>query len=431
MVRPERFGYSANRSTMRIGFISAVFPPEPEPSSVMTAELVRAWKAAAHEVFVICPSPNRPAGVVYPGFERRLWRVDSYHGARCIRVRSWLIGSERRPVDRVLENVGFGLMSSLALLLNQRPDVVILESWPVLASSMALGVCAARGIKVINYIKDIYPEAATAAGVVPEGSRIASLLRRMDRWVCARADRNVVISEGAATFLSRARQLPARKFTVVPDWLDLASIAPTTGGPAWRDEVGISREEFVCMFAGTMGLVSRVDVLVEVAERLQRMHGESKIRLVCVGRGLLKPRMEEEIVRRGLKNLTLLPFQPRERVSDAQSAADVMLLTTSAQVGTTSVPNKLITYLAVAKPVICAIPADTDAAALVRECGLGMVVPPENPSVLADAIQTMAAMERAAVAEMGQRSRAVALERYSLQSAVASFERLFAEIQQA
>jgi hypothetical protein len=32
---------------------------------------------------------------------------------------------------------------------------------------------------------------------------------------------------------------------------------------------------------------------------------------------------------------------------------------------------------------------------------------------------------------MGQRARAVALERYSLQSAVARFERLFAEIQAA
>ena len=123
----------------------------------------------------------------------------------------------------------------------------------------------------------------------------------------------------------------------------------------------------------------------------------------------------------------LLPFQPRERVADMQSAADVMLLTTSAQMGTTSVPNKLITYLAVARPVICAVPADTDLARLVVERRLGVVVPPENPSALAVAIQALA-KDRAALLEMGQRSRAVALERYSLQSAVASFDRLFEEL---
>jgi colanic acid biosynthesis glycosyl transferase WcaI len=174
-----------------------------------------------------------------------------------------------------------------------------------------------------------------------------------------------------------------------------------------------------------MGVVSRVDILVDVAERLRH---HPAIRLVCVGQGVLKPRMEEEIIRRGLTNLTLLPFQPRERVADVQSAADVMLLTTSAQMGTTSVPNKLITYLAVAKPVICAVSGDTDAARLVTERQLGVVVPPEDPSALAEAIRTMAATDRAALLDMGQRSRAAALERYSLRSAVASFERLFAEL---
>jgi glycosyltransferase involved in cell wall biosynthesis len=276
----------------------------------MAAELVRAWKDAGHDVFVICPVPNRPSGVLYPGFERAVWRVDSHGKARCVRVRSWLIGKERRPVNRVLENVSFGVMSSLALLLNQRPDVVILESFPVLASSMALAVCAARRIKVVNYIKDIYPEAATAAAVIQEGSWIAALLARLDRWICARADRNVVISARAATFLSRARRLPAAKFTVIPDWLDLASIAPTGGGPAWRDEVGIRRDEFVCMFAGTMGLVSRVDVLLEVAGAIARRSEDT----ACLwDRAYFKPKMVEEIARRGLKNLTLLPFQPRER----------------------------------------------------------------------------------------------------------------------
>ena len=100
--------------------------------------------------------------------------------------------------------------------------------------------------------------------------------------------------------------------------------------------------------------------------------------------------MEEEIRRRGLKNLTLLPLQPRESVADMQSAADVMLLTTSAQIGSTSVPSKLITYLAVGKPVICAVPDGTDVATLVRDRQLGLVVPPEDPAALADAITHMA-----------------------------------------
>jgi hypothetical protein len=72
---------------MRIALVSAVFPPEPEPSSVMAAELASAWVRAGHEVTVIAPVPNRPRGAVYPGFERRLWTSRSFEDARCLRVR--------------------------------------------------------------------------------------------------------------------------------------------------------------------------------------------------------------------------------------------------------------------------------------------------------------------------------------------------------
>jgi colanic acid biosynthesis glycosyl transferase WcaI len=411
---------------MRIALISAVFPPEPEPSSVMAAELVAAWGRAGHHVTVISPVPNRPQGRVYPGFERRLWKSSTaFEGARCLRIRSWLIGEQRRATDRILENLTFGLGSAAALLVQSRPDVVVVETWPILAAATVIGQCVLRGIPVVNYIKDIFPEAATAAGLLSADSPVASALMRLDRWVCHRAAVNVVISERAAAYLVRSRRLPPAKVHAIPDWLDLTAIAPTDGGPAWRRQVGLDLGERVFMFAGTMGHASRVDILIEVANRLRR---QRQIRLVCVGQGVLKPSMAREIERLGLTNLTLLPFQPRERVPDMQSAADAMLLTTSAEMGFSSVPNKLITYLAMGKPVICAAPPETDAAALVREHDLGVVVPPENPTMLAEAIEWMAGQDPARLAATGRRARSIALERYSLPSALARFDGVFADL---
>jgi colanic acid biosynthesis glycosyl transferase WcaI len=351
--------------------------------------------------------------------------VHPFEGARCLRVWSWLIGKDRRPAARILENITFGLTSALALLLSRhRPDVVIVQSWPVLASAAVMAVCVARRLKAINYIQDIYPEAALAAGILKPGA-VANALLSIDRWVCRRAACNVVISDGAAALLTESRNVPAEKLRVVFNWLDLRSTRSTDGGPAWRQAHGFTRDELLFMFAGTMGHASRVDLLVDVAEKL-RTH--DKIRLVCVGQGPLKPRMEQEIRRRRLTNITLLPFQPREQVSDMQSAADIMLLTTSAQIGSSSVPSKLITYLAVGKPVICSVPADTDVAALVKREQLGLVVPPEDPDALADAIVQFSAISQSDRAASGQRARVVAEERYSLPSGLLRFDRLFADL---
>ncbi len=251
----------------------------------MAGELVRMWTKAGHEVTVVSPLPNRPHGARYPGFPLRLWTVRTFDQARTIRVWSWLIGKRRRPLARILENITFGVNSAVALLLIRRPDVVVLESWPVLATAAVMVVCAARGIKVINYVKDIYPEAAVAASILREGAPPPRS--------CESTAGSVV--EPTATSSSPTAPPPcwharvtshAGKLRVISDWLDLSAIAPTSGGPAWRRANGLAADEIVFMFAGTMGYASRVDLLVDVAEKL-RAH--EKIRLVCVGQGPLKP----------------------------------------------------------------------------------------------------------------------------------------------
>src|SRR5262245_36022895 len=155
---------------MRILFIIAVYPPEGEPTAVMGAELAREWSRMGHSVYVICPLPNRPQGVLFAGFKRRPLSRFNSGAVRGVRVWTWLVGEERRPLNRVLENVTFGLMSSLVLLFSRKPDVVVAESWPIFAMIPVSLVCALRRIKLVNYIKDLYPEALIAARMLRSDS---------------------------------------------------------------------------------------------------------------------------------------------------------------------------------------------------------------------------------------------------------------------
>jgi colanic acid biosynthesis glycosyl transferase WcaI len=138
--------------------------------------------------------------------------------------------------------------------------------------------------------------------------------------------------------------------------------------------------------------------------------------------------MLEEARVLGLTNLLMLPFQPRERLCEVQSSADLMLLTVAPNVGASSVPSKLITYLAVGKPVVCAAAPDTDVARLVRETGVGQVVDPGSPHALADAIRSMRTRSTAELESMGRRAREFALQDHSLDNALKRFDRLFAEL---
>ena len=115
---------------------------------------------------------------------------------------------------------------------------------------------AARRIPIINYVKDMYPEAAFAGGIVPENGFVSVVLLWLDRLVAKACDRNVVISNRMKDSFVGSRGVTPEKVNVVWDWLDLDQIKPCQGENGWRSWIGDPEDKFVCMFAGTMGYAS-------------------------------------------------------------------------------------------------------------------------------------------------------------------------------
>ncbi len=402
---------------MKISFIVAIYPPEREPSSVMAKEIAEYLKGLGHDVTIICPFPNRPKGEVFEGFERSFRQVFDEDGVRVIRVGTWLLGPERKIFDRVMEGCTFGVASSLVLLLDRRCDVLLSESWPIFGQFPTALAAKIFGIPVVNYIKDIFPEAAIAAGILRKGSFTARLFEKIDSFICNSAVQNVVISEGMEDVFTKGRGLSKDKFTICWDWLDLSAMKPVDVGASWRNEVGLDADDFVCMYAGTFGLASGVEVLLDVAERVRE---RKRVRIVCIGDGVLKEKLEEEKEKRGLDNFLVLPFQPRERVPEVQSSADAMILTSSPEMGLSSIPSKFITYLAMGNPTICSVAEASDIGRTVLGQEIGLVVPPGDANALAEAILELETLDDDELKSMGERARSVALSRYSIESALES-----------
>ena len=325
-----------------------------------------------------------------------------------------------------MENVSFGLSSALAVFLSRKPDLVLMETWPLAASLLVLASCKLRGVPVLNYVKDLYPEAIRSAGLIdPRGSLYRSLLG-LDRAACRAADRVIAISDDMARQIVETRELPAGRVEVIPDWINLAGIAPAPDeARAWRRAQGVEERQFVALFAGTVGHASGASVLAGVAEKLL---GDPRISLICVGDGPLKADLEAEKRKRGLGNLMFLPFQPRESISAMHSAADVCLLPTAAGMGASSVPSKLITYLASGRPVVAMANAGSDLAAMVEANSVGWVTSPGDVEAFARAIEEAAALGRVKLDAMGATARVLAETKHSLDAAIARFDGLIERV---
>jgi colanic acid biosynthesis glycosyl transferase WcaI len=123
-------------------------------------------------------------------------------------------------------------------------------------------------------------------------------------------------------------------------------------------------------------------VIPEAARHLA--HRDDIVFVVC-GDGALKGALQDAAHQ--LPNLKLLPLQPYERLGELLGLADMHLLPQSPQAQDLVLPSKLSGMLASGRPVIATCQLGTEIANVVCHCGL--VVPPQDSQLLANAIERM------------------------------------------
>jgi len=397
---------------VNITVVSCVFPPEPVVSSRTSYDVAQELAARGHQVTVIAPFPNRPAGRLYAGYRRALFRSEAApEGFRLVRCGS-LFSRRSSMLSRLGENVSFGIASSLALLARRRPAAIYVNTFPIFAAGLVTLVARLRRIPLVLSVQDIYPESLVSQR--RRGSGLVSrILLALDRWIVRGAAAIVVISEHFAEHYRRTRRIDASRVHVVPNWLPSAGTEETSSVLAeeCRNRNGIPRDAFLLVYGGNVSVSAAVETVIEAFRYL----GDAPdIHLLIAGEGASLDqcrRLATEIAP------TRIHFQNAwSGTMDVLHAADAVVLPTRAAQSMASVPSKLISYLLSARPVIAMALDDSDTARTIATSGAGIVIAPDDPQRTAEAIREIArrpAQERRA---MGARGRAWALKNVTRES---------------
>jgi colanic acid biosynthesis glycosyl transferase WcaI len=369
--------------------VTAWYPPEPAPFGQMMQELACALAAQGRRVTVVTSCPNHPQGVLHPGYRRRLLTRERRGDVEILRVLTFARppGSPTRPrsiMERAAALVTFTVASALAVRLQTRPRVIFGVLQPLTVGLTLPLVARLKRARLVFNVQDLHPDAMIDLGLI-RSPMLRRMLRAIERRAYRRADLLTVICEGFREHCVRRGATPGRT-EVIPNWLDLDEVRPLAGAQRLREELGIPGDAFVVMYAGTIGLVSGAEVVIEAARLLA---GIPDVHFAFVGDGPLVPRLRARVHSEGLANVSFSPFQPRERLAEVQSLADVSLVTLRSEHGRTSVPSKVLGYMAAGRPVIASVDSDSETARLVREAGCGEVVPPQDAARLAEAISSL------------------------------------------
>ncbi len=405
---------------MHIMFMAQLYAPEDISGAVLITELATDLVKRGHEVTFITGAPNYPYGRVFEGYRNRAYQVEWLDGVRVVRTWSY-ISPSKTVWPRLLHYGTYSATAFYGGLFAGKPDIVVNYSPPLPLGLSAWLLGRLWRVPWVLVLEDLYPDAAVTTGVLRNRHLIA-FFSAMERFLYRHATHVSVISESFRKNLKR-KGVPPEKITLIPVWADPDVVRPLPKENDFRQRLGLAGK-LVAMYAGNLGLTSCLEDVLGAAKLLRE---ETDIRFVIVGEGVKKEDLEATAQAAQLTNIMFLPYQPREMFPEMLAAADVGLVTLNQDSASSSLPSKVFNVMASARPILAVAPKESDLAQLVDDADCGVVVPPEHPELLADALLAMRGRGDGLV-EMGQNGRSLLESRYSRAGCVDAFEDLLAKL---
>jgi colanic acid biosynthesis glycosyl transferase WcaI len=400
---------------LRILLLGLNYSPELTGVGKYSGEMMEWLAGRGHDVRVVTAPPYYPAWKVREDYS--CWKYSrevSPAGVRIYRCPLW-VPPRPRGINRMV-HLGSFATSSLPIMLaltSWRPHVVLsVEPAFFCAPSTILTALLSGGVSWLH-VQDFEIDAAFNLGLLPSDGLIHSFARAYERFVMRGFNR---ISSISSNMVQRLVDKGVKREKVVyfPNWVDTDSVRPVDGPSPIRRRLGIADGQVVLLYSGNLGFKQGLDSLPQLAQELS---GDPRLHFIFCGDGAFRPQLES--MTSGLRNVSLLPLQPAERLNELLNAADIHLLPQKEDAAALVMPSKLYGMLASGRPIIATASPGTQVAQAVSGCGIN--VPPGDLDAFRDAILTLTANSELR-AEMGRAARLFAEQSLGRDQVLRRFE---------
>ena len=408
---------------MKLIFINRFFHPDHSATSQLLSDLAFALAKGGRAVAVIASRQRYDAPM------DALPARETIDGVAVYRVWTTRFG-RASLVGRAVDYATFYLSAAWRLWRLAGPgDVAIAKTDPPMLSVVAGPLCRRRGARLVNWLQDIFPEAAQALGIGGRAARAPlRLLRRLRGRSLRTAHMNVVLGRRMAERVC-ALGVPVERVRIIPNWADGAGIAPVEpAANALRREWQLS-DAFVVGYSGNLGRAHEIDTLLEAMTLLEKASPSQHRRVLWlfIGSGALFEVLQTEVARSRLTSARFKPYQPKARLAESLSAADVHLVSLRPALEGLIVPSKFYGIAAAGRPAIFVGDEKGEIARLIAQHACGRTVDMGDGTALAETILELAANPELC-RSMGQRARQAFEAEFDKPIALARWEQLLREV---
>ena len=381
---------------MRFLILTQYFPPEIGGAQTRLKSFASELLRQGHEVEVVTAMPNYPRGRFLPGYEKGFYKKEILDGIPVHRV--WLYPAVGGGAKRMLNYGSFTVTSLYGLWRSKRPDYIFVESPPPFLSFTAFLAGVFWRVPFIFNVADLWPDVIVDGGFMKEGF-IIDCLRWIERWSYRRAAFVNNVTDWIVKVLREKKSVPEEKLLFLPNGVDTTQFYPRPPDEQLKSSLGLAGKQIV-LWAGTLGYAHGLEKVLQAAKLLE---SQSHLHFLFVGDGSAREdliRLQQQLQ---LKNVTFREPVPLCQVPAYYSIA-LCGLASLVDIPTYegARPSKLFPALASAKPLLFI--GKGEAARLVERAEGGIVVPPGDPQLIAEAVLRLA-QNPSLCAELGENGR--------------------------
>ena len=314
----------------------------------------------------------------------------------------------REGKNTILRALRYFLISAVQLwkgIWTKNIDLIYVASTPPTQGALAAIVKIIKRVPFVYNLQDIFPDSLVGTGLAKKGGLLWKVGRVIENFTYRNADKIIVISEDFKKNIM-AKGVPEEKIVVVYNWVDQNAVIdiPRSENILF-DRYGLDRSKFYITYNGNIGLTQNMDMLLEVAKALEV---NENIHFVLVGNGAYLEQVKQIIKDRNIGNVTLLPFQPYEKISHVFSLGDVSLVISKPGVGANSVPSKTWSIMSASRPILANFD-ENELKSIIEKNDCGIFTKAGDKVAFTDAILKLY-NDRELCKEMGKNGRKFVME---------------------
>ncbi len=299
----------------------------------------------------------------------------------------------------------------MRLLRKEKPAV--LQTWSKTAD--LIGIIAGKAVRIpaiLWNIRSARKQKGQYSRLTATAEALCAKLSRLPRLVVA----NSKVGQEAYTEIGYR----PKEWRLLPNGFDIGKYVPDESARVWlREELGLSQDTLLIGNVGRYHVMKDQPTFVRAAHLFTEKHPDAHYLLIGSGNDASNAELQAVLSEgKAAPNVHLLG--ERSDVPRIMAGLDIFALTSTSE----AFPNVVGEAMTCGVP--CAVTDVGDTAVVVGDTGI--VVPPSQPSEMAQAWEQLAVLGHEGRREKGQTARKRILEHYDLNAIVKRYESLYTEV---